>query len=83
MHETTQRLTTYIQHLRPDLTEDEASLAIRSLRTLLDSLHMLAFLCFLEEQFAITLSDVEITPEHFATIEAVSRFIVEKQGLLS
>jgi acyl carrier protein len=46
---------------------------------IVDSLGMLDLLSFLEESFAIRLSDDELIPENFATIGALVSFVEQKR----
>lgn len=47
---------------------------------IVDSLGMLDLVSFLEESFAIQLSDDELTPENFATIGALASFVEQKKA---
>ncbi len=42
---------------------------------ILDSLALLRLVVFIQEQFGIVVEDVEIVPENFASVEAISRYI--------
>ncbi len=46
---------------------------------LVDSLGMLDLVTFVEEDFGITVQDVELTPENFESIAALSEFVESKQ----
>jgi acyl carrier protein len=48
---------------------------------IVDSLGMLDLVSFLEESFAIQLSDDELTPENFATIGTLAAFVDRKTTL--
>ena len=47
---------------------------------IVDSLGMLDLVSFLEESFAIQLSDDELTPENFTTISALASFVEQKKA---
>ncbi len=47
---------------------------------ILDSLGVLELVHFLEEEFAIQISDEELIPENFGSLEAVSAFVRGKKG---
>ncbi len=70
----------YLAELRPDLADRPEAFRELPLRRLISSVEMLDLLCFLEERFAITISDDEVTPEHFADIESIVHFIKAKGG---
>lgn len=44
-----------------------------------DSLGMLDLVTFVEEDFGIVVQDVELTPENFESIAALSKFVDAKQ----
>lgn len=46
---------------------------------ILDSLALLRPILFLEEQFGVTLEDVEVIPDNFQTINYIKSFIANKQ----
>lgn len=46
---------------------------------ILDSLSLLRFLVFLEEQFRIAVDDFDIVPENFKTIDAICAYIHSRQ----
>jgi acyl carrier protein len=47
---------------------------------IIDSLGTLTVVNFLEESFAITISDEELTPDNFACINSLVRFVELKKG---
>ena len=47
---------------------------------LLDSLAILDLVHFLEEEFGIHISDDELSPENFQSLEAVAAFVAAKNG---
>jgi methoxymalonate biosynthesis acyl carrier protein len=46
---------------------------------LLDSLTLLQLISFIEERFDITVTDQEMVPENFQTINAMRSFIINKK----
>jgi acyl carrier protein len=46
---------------------------------IVDSAGVLEILAFLEKNFAIQIADEELTPENFATVTSLSRFVKAKQ----
>ena len=44
-----------------------------------DSLGILDLVTFLENEFQVVVSDEELTPEHFETIEGMVKFIEKKK----
>jgi acyl carrier protein len=49
-------------------------------RGLLDSLAILRIVSFCEEQFAITLPDDEVIPDHFESIQAIAALVERVRG---
>ena len=47
---------------------------------MIDSLGMLDLVHFLEEEFALQVSDEELSPENFESLQAVSAFVRAKRG---
>jgi acyl carrier protein len=47
---------------------------------ILDSLGILDLVAYLEGEFAITVSDEELLPEHFETLARLSAFVERKRG---
>ncbi len=45
---------------------------------IIDSLGILKLLAFLEETFSVKLTDDELMPEHFETVNALSRLVGNK-----
>jgi acyl carrier protein len=45
----------------------------------LDSLALLRFIAFLEEQFNIVVDDLEVVPENFESINAAKAFVEDKR----
>jgi acyl carrier protein len=67
-----------LQHLRtvkPDLPEDDAAARGIKLRRVLDSLDMLEFIAFLEQNFAIRIQDSDVMSRNFETIDSVTAFV--------
>ena len=48
---------------------------------ILDSLGVLDVVSFVEQEFAITVSDEELVPEYFQTIECLASFVKKKATL--
>ena len=44
----------------------------------IDSLGVLEVVTFLEREFSISISDEELLPENFGTIQSLSRFVQQK-----
>jgi acyl carrier protein len=45
---------------------------------ILDSLALLRFINFLEDQFSVTVDDLEVVPDNFQTINVTKAFIEKK-----
>jgi len=48
-------------------------------RGVIDSLGIMKLLAYLEGTFSISISDEELIPDNFETIDAISAFVVSKQ----
>ena len=47
---------------------------------LIDSLGVVKLAEFIEERFAVEITDADVVPENFRCLEALARFIREKKG---
>jgi acyl carrier protein len=47
---------------------------------ILDSLGILDVVSFLESEFSITISDEELVPENFQSLDTLSSFVLTKRG---
>ena len=47
---------------------------------ILDSFSLVDFVSILEDQFNIKISDSDVTPENFRTIEAVEQYVSTRRG---
>jgi acyl carrier protein len=47
---------------------------------IIDSLGIVKLLTFIKDQFSVTIADEDITPENFATIDAISSLIQSKKN---
>lgn len=47
---------------------------------ILDSLGILDVVSFLESEFSITISDEELVPENFQSLDTLSSFVLAKRG---
>lgn len=50
---------------------------------IVDSLGILEIVAFLEKEFGITISDEELVPENFESIESLAKFSVARGGVRS
>jgi hypothetical protein len=69
----------YFWKIRPDLVGSDAILSV-PLRMLLSSVEFVEFLAFLEESFAFTIGDNEVTEESFANVASVIEFLERKSA---
>ncbi len=46
----------------------------------IDSLGIMKLVAFLENNFKVSISDDELLPDNFETIDAISKFLVSKTG---
>ena len=47
---------------------------------IVDSLGILELVAFIEQEFGVTISDDELLPENFQTLEALTTFVQTKDG---
>jgi acyl carrier protein len=59
-----------------DLADDSSFLA----GGIVDSTGVLQIVAFLEERFAVAVSDLELVPENLDSIDAIAAFIARKQA---
>lgn len=50
-------------------------------RGIIDSIGVFALVDFIEQQYSITVSDNEMTPENLDTINRITAFIINKKGM--
>jgi acyl carrier protein len=48
---------------------------------ILDSLGVLDLVAYLEQEFAITVADEDLVPEHFETLRRLTNFVEDRQGV--
>ena len=58
---------------------NDTSLLLQS--GIVDSLGILELVAFIEQEFGITVSDDELLPENFQTLEALTSFVQAKSGI--
>jgi acyl carrier protein len=58
---------------------NDTSLLLQS--GIVDSLGILELVAFIEQEFGITISDDELLPENFQTLEALTSFVQGKSGI--
>jgi acyl carrier protein len=46
----------------------------------LDSLSLLRLVVFVQERFGITVDDVDLVPEHFASVDAICAYLRSRAG---
>jgi acyl carrier protein len=47
---------------------------------ILDSAGLISFIVYLEKKFGLTIPDEELLPENFASLEAISSYLVRKKN---
>lgn len=63
-------------YMRPDfIPADDDSLLGQGI---IDSMGVMELVQFLEQEFGVTVSDDEITEEHFGTLAAIGRYVASK-----
>ena len=67
-------------YISRELVRDPAVLPIENSTPLLDSgildsLSLLRLVVFLQEQFGMVMDDLDVVPEHFATVDAICAYL--------
>jgi acyl carrier protein len=67
-------------YISRELVQDASLLPLGNTTSLLetgvlDSLSLLRLVVFVQEQFGITVGDVDLAPEHFDSVDAISAFL--------
>jgi len=70
--------------IQSELVKDKARSSLQDNDNLIeagviDSLGIMKLVTYLEETFSISISDDELIPDNFETIDAISAFLVSKQ----
>lgn len=47
---------------------------------ILDSLSLLRLVVFIQEQFGIVVNDLDVIPEHFASVDAICAYLGDRTG---
>ncbi|HET9093606.1 MAG TPA: acyl carrier protein [Solirubrobacteraceae bacterium] len=47
---------------------------------ILDSLSLLRLVVYLQDQFGVTVGDLDVVPEHFATVDAICDYLRSRRG---
>ena len=71
-------ITENFLYMRPDLELADDDLLLE--KRIVDSMGMVELVTFLEDEFGIDMEDGEITEGNFATLAAISRFVMAKRG---
>jgi acyl carrier protein len=70
-------------YISRELVRDPAMLPLENSTQLLDSgvldsLGLLRLVVFIQDQFGIVIDDLDVVPEHFASVDAISAYIRER-----
>ncbi len=70
--------------IQSELVKDKARCSLQDddnliEKGIIDSLGIMKLLAYMEESFSISISDDELIPDNFETINAISAFLVSKQ----
>ena len=71
-------LNQYLKGQTPDGFDDDYNLIDAGI---MDSLAIINTVAHLEKQYEIEFDDGDIVPEHFMSVNALSAFVLSKQGL--
>ena len=72
-------------YISRELVQDPALLPLANDTSLLetgvlDSLSLLKLVLFVQEKFGIGVDDVDLVPEHFDSVDAISRYLRSRAG---
>jgi acyl carrier protein len=72
-------------YISKELVQDPALLPLADDTSLLetgvlDSLSLLKLMLFVQERFGIAVDDVDLTPEHFDSVDAICRYLRSRAG---
>jgi acyl carrier protein len=72
-------------YISKELVQDPSLLPLGNTTSLLetgilDSLSLLRLVVFIQERFGITVDDVDLVPEHFDTVDAISAYLRSRDG---
>jgi acyl carrier protein len=72
-------------YISRELVQDASLLPLGNATSLLetgvlDSLSLLRLVGFIQERFGITVDDVDLVPEHFDSVDAVSAYLRSRTG---
>jgi acyl carrier protein len=72
-------------YISRELVQDASLLPLGNATSLLetgvlDSLSLLRLVGFIQERFGITVDDVDLVPEHFDTVDAISAYLRSRDG---
>ncbi len=78
---TNTRILTFVMQKFPAARKRAINDDLRLLESgIIDSLGVLDVVAFLEQSFAIKISDEELTPDHFASIKCMAEFVEKKKS---
>jgi acyl carrier protein len=83
--EATQLEAVINDYISRELVQDAALLPLPNTAPLLetgvlDSLSLLRLVIFVEERFGIVVDDVDLVPEHFASVDAICAYLRSRAG---
>ena len=83
--EATQLEAVINDYISRELVQDPALLPLSNTALLLDtgvldSLSLLRLVIFVEERFGIVVDDVDLVPEHFASVDAICAYLRSRAG---
>jgi acyl carrier protein len=72
-------------YISRELVRDPAVLPLENSTPLLDSgildsLSLLRLVVFIQEQFGIVMDDLDVVPEHFASVDAICAYLQSRPG---
>jgi acyl carrier protein len=83
--EVTQLETIINDYISQELVQDATLLPLTNTTSLLDtgvldSLSLLKLVLFVQERFGIVVDDVDLVPEHFASVDAICAYLRSRAG---
>jgi acyl carrier protein len=72
-------------YISKELVQDSSTLPLGNATSLLetgvlDSMSLLRLVVFIQEQFGITVDDVDLVPEHFDSVDAICAYLRSREG---
>jgi len=79
---TTEKIHSFLLRKFPAAKKQRLDMNVPLLQSgIIDSLGVLDIVAYIEQTFAISVSDEELSPDNFSTISALASFVLKKQSV--